>query len=250
MPSQPDAPTTTVDGNNVVIDWNAPNDNGSPIRGYIIYIRQSDNSTFSVSTTDCNGALLSIRTETKCSVPISTLRGTQYELTWGSIVYAKVLAYNDYDSSQVSTVGGSAKILTVPNAPIAVSELYSSRTATSLGLQWSIAGYGVTKDGGSPVINYQVTYTTGSTTIVVPNIADTKYTANNLVNGANYVFFVQAKNSFDLSLNSQLTYMYCSFVPATPVAPTTSVSLNKVIIKWDAPNNNGALIDSYSVQIK
>jgi len=34
----------------------------------------------------------------------------------------------------MSSVGGSAKILTIPNAPISVAELYSSRTATSLGL--------------------------------------------------------------------------------------------------------------------
>lgn len=34
----------------------------------------------------------------------------------------------------MSSVGGSAKILTIPSAPISVAELYSSRTATSLGL--------------------------------------------------------------------------------------------------------------------
>jgi len=44
--------------------------------------------------------------------------------------------------------------------------------------------------------------------------------------------------------------MYCSFVPATPVAPTTSVLGNKVIISWVAPNNNGADIVSYSIQIR
>jgi hypothetical protein len=90
----------------------------------------------------------------------------------------------------MSPEGGSAKILTKPLAPINVAELYSSRTATSLGLQWVIAGYGVYKDGGSPVIDYQVTYTTGSTTIVVPNIQDTKITVYGLTNGANYVFYV------------------------------------------------------------
>jgi hypothetical protein len=33
-PEQPSAPTTTVDGSNVVIDWAAPSDNGSPITGF------------------------------------------------------------------------------------------------------------------------------------------------------------------------------------------------------------------------
>ena len=92
--------------------------------------------------------------------------------------------------------------MTRPLAPINVAELYSSRTATTLGLQLTIAGYGPDKDGGSPVESYQVTYTTGSTTIVVPDIKDTTYTATGLTNGANYVFYVQAKNEFGLSLNS------------------------------------------------
>lgn len=92
-----------------------------------------------------------IRAATLCTVSIATLRGSQYSLSWGSIVYAKVYAYNAYGSSLNSSVGGTAKILTRPLAPINVAELYSSRTATSLGLQWTIAGYGPDKDGGSPV---------------------------------------------------------------------------------------------------
>ena len=147
----------------------------------------------------------------------------------------------------MSSVGGTAKILTIPLAPISVAELYSSRTATSLGLQWTLPGYGPNYDGGSPVIDYQVTYTTGSTTIVVPNILTSYYTATSLTNGANYVFYVQARNVFGLSLNSQLVYIYCAFVPATPIAPTTSVLGNKVVISWTAPNNEGATITSYNV---
>jgi hypothetical protein len=38
-PNQPDAPLTTVDGDNVIVDWTAPVDNGSPIIGYRIYLR-------------------------------------------------------------------------------------------------------------------------------------------------------------------------------------------------------------------
>lgn len=46
MPDAPAAPTTTISSSNVVVDWNAPNDRGSPIQGYTIYIRTSDNVTF------------------------------------------------------------------------------------------------------------------------------------------------------------------------------------------------------------
>ena len=39
-------------------------------------------------------------------------------------------------------------------------------------------------------------------------------------------------------------------MPAKPLAPTTSVLGNKVIISWLAPDAEGATIDSYSIQIK
>lgn len=47
-------------------------------------------------------------------------------------------------------MGNGAVILTIPDAPKSVAELYSSRTATSLGISWVIGD----KDGGAPVIDY------------------------------------------------------------------------------------------------
>ena len=65
----------------------------------MIQIRQSDNSTFTTSITDCDGSKSEIRDATECTVPITTLRGDQYTLTWGSIVYAQLYAYNVYGDS-------------------------------------------------------------------------------------------------------------------------------------------------------
>jgi hypothetical protein len=39
-------------------------------------------------------------------------------------------------------------------------------------------------------------------------------------------------------------------VPAKPLAPSTSILNNKVIIEWEAPDNAGSTIDSYSIQIQ
>lgn len=38
-PEKPLAPVTSVSGDNVIVDWEAPVDNGSPIIGYTIYLR-------------------------------------------------------------------------------------------------------------------------------------------------------------------------------------------------------------------
>lgn len=39
-PEQPAPPVTSYDGSNVIVDWEAPESNGSPILGYTIYLRQ------------------------------------------------------------------------------------------------------------------------------------------------------------------------------------------------------------------
>lgn len=59
-PDKPDLPSTSVSSTNVIIDWTAPNDNGSPIIGYKIYIRTSDPSVFEIDSQNCDGSLQSI----------------------------------------------------------------------------------------------------------------------------------------------------------------------------------------------
>ena len=43
-------------------------------------------------------------------------------LPWGSIVYAKVVAFNAYGDSIESPVGSSNIIMTEPDAPVGLSE--------------------------------------------------------------------------------------------------------------------------------
>jgi hypothetical protein len=67
-PETPAAPTTTVVTNSdVTISWTAPAENGSPITEYNVAIRQSDGTTFTTESVNCNGA------STICTVPISVL---------------------------------------------------------------------------------------------------------------------------------------------------------------------------------
>ena len=53
-PEKPIVPSTTVITNYVIFNWDAPVDNGTPITGYNVFIRQSD-LTFIVDRTICDG---------------------------------------------------------------------------------------------------------------------------------------------------------------------------------------------------
>jgi len=75
-------------------------------------------------------------------------------LTWGSSVYAKVVAYNNYGDSPISAVGNGAILITHPDAPISLSEKYLLRSATSLGLTWTAGA----SNGGAAIFDYTVSY--------------------------------------------------------------------------------------------
>jgi len=47
VPDKPDAPATSIIADNVIVQWTAPDDNGSPILNYIIELRHNDLTTFS-----------------------------------------------------------------------------------------------------------------------------------------------------------------------------------------------------------
>ena len=81
VPDKPNAPTTTFSNTEtVLIDWTAPFDQGSPITGYRIYIRESDEIAFSLELHDCDGGDATITAATQCSVLVSTLMSAPFSL--------------------------------------------------------------------------------------------------------------------------------------------------------------------------
>lgn len=67
-PSTPYAPSTEIDGTNVIVRWTEPDINGSPIESYTIHVRQSDYN-YSVNTDYCDGTLPSVIVAMSCTIP-------------------------------------------------------------------------------------------------------------------------------------------------------------------------------------
>lgn len=55
LPEQPLVPTSTVFENRVVFDWDTPADNGTPLTGYNIYFRKSDDQ-YETELVNCDGS--------------------------------------------------------------------------------------------------------------------------------------------------------------------------------------------------
>ena len=78
-------------------------------------------------------------------------------MSWGSEVHAKVMAINIKGASPISDIGSGGILLRQADKPIYVAENIAARTVSTLGLQWSQGA----ELGGSPVIDYKVSVSTG-----------------------------------------------------------------------------------------
>ena len=241
-PGSPFAPTTTIDGDLVNIQWNTPSDNGSPIQGYMVYIMHGDLTSFSVDATHCDGSLPSVIASTECDIPISTLRAGAFQLPWGSSIYAKVNAYNLYGSSKASPLGNGAVILTYPDPPANVSEDSTQRTSNSITVIWDEAF-----NGGATILDYRVSFDQGTGVYVVLTEAVTqrKYTAITLTSGITYNFKIEARNVFGYSQFSDVVPIICATTPSKPATPYSLRSGGDVVIAWVQPRTNGLYITSY-----
>jgi hypothetical protein len=153
-PDQPLPPVTSVVAADVIILWQAPTANGSPITSYRITIGQS-NGDFTQEMSYCDGSISSIVTDRECTVPLSVLTDPAvYSLSLGDSVYAKVVAINFYGESIESDGGNGATVLVVPSAPVNLQDDTSVTTATVIGFTWS---NGIST-GGSPILDYRVSY--------------------------------------------------------------------------------------------
>jgi len=137
---------------NVIIDWIAPYNGGTPIISYTIEIRTSDSSIYSIDSVDCNGSNILILAETKCTVKVATLQASPFLILWGKGIYARVIATNYLGSSAASEPGNGAVILTFPDEPINLSNNLAITWKTTIGLSWDEGDF----NGGTPIIDYTV----------------------------------------------------------------------------------------------
>lgn len=138
----------------MLISWTAEYDGGSTLTAYAIYILHSDGISYSQDLVNCDGSTSLILTNLQCSVPISTLRSTPYSLPWGSSIQVKLTTTNAVGTSDYSLVGNGAIILTNPDRPVNLQNNPAETSSNQVGIQWEDGS----ADGGSPVIDYRVSY--------------------------------------------------------------------------------------------
>jgi hypothetical protein len=253
IPDILDSPTTTISARwNVVIDWTAPYNGGTPITSYTIEIRTSDVTVFTVDSTDCDGNDSTILAAASCTITVATLKADPYFTAWGSSIYARVIATNYLGSSEASDEGNGAIILTYPDEPINLANNLDITWGTSIGLTWIDTDETA---GGTPVIDYTI-YVKDDVTSTWQDhqvgVVGTSVTLDSFNLGTTYTFRVKSRNAFDFSVGySNEVSILAAMSPEQPLAPTTTVDGSNVVINWNpTPSDNGSPMTGYKVYIR
>lgn len=188
-------------------------------------------------------------TNTECTVPVSVLLASPYDLTYGNSVYAIVSATNSVGTSVNSAVSTTrAKLMSNPDPPRNLDYTVVDSSGTQVALIWdqgannygsAITSYRVSSDGGDPV---------GAFSVIAETVAVTTYTATSLTAGTTYRFKLEATNEFGYSTYSDEYSYLAAQEPDAPTALTNDASITsytKIGFYWSAPSFNGgtAVID-------
>ncbi|SFV23676.1 Ig-like domain-containing protein [Micrococcus terreus] len=225
---RPDAPgvprVESVSDGQVVLTWDAPANNGSPITGY------------TVKASGVNQACPA----TTCTISGLT-NNTEYTFT--------VTATNDVGESEPSAASAPARPDVEPEQPAPPRGTDGDR---KVDLTWTPP-----VNRGSPITAYTVEISPAPPNgITQRQTGGTSLSWDGLVNGTAYQFRVQAVNDADRP--SEFSGWSSSVTPAgkpmRPLAPSASRAESAVNggvanVSWTVPNANGATITGYDLQV-
>jgi hypothetical protein len=139
-------------GSDIEISWSPPDDGGTSISAYTIYIQNVDGAEYSFELDYCDGSDETIVADRACLIPNEILNSSPFNLLWGNSVYVKFTVTNIYGTSPISPVGNGATLVNGPTAPLNFAEDRTLTTGYTIGLVWD---EGV-DNGGTPVLDYAV----------------------------------------------------------------------------------------------
>jgi len=109
----------------------------------------------------------------------------------------KVRAVNSVGSSDDSA---TLSVLAAkrPDAPVSLANVQEQTTANQIGISWSDGAY----NGGSAVIDYEVSYATTESFTVFTTVTTRSAIVTGLTAGTSYKFYVKARNVIGQSTQS------------------------------------------------
>ena len=100
----------------------------------------------------CNGTDPTIVANTQCTVPISVLMASPFNLQIGSSILVSIVSYNQVGDSPYSDVGSGAiiQLSLVPDAPLNLTRSNATLDKTKISLVWENGA----NSGNQAVLDY------------------------------------------------------------------------------------------------
>ena len=140
------------------------------------------------------------------------------------------------DPSRVVQGTITVKVIGPPDAPTSV-------VAKAKGPTGATVSFNAPASNGERITEYRI-FSGGSQ---VATCTETVCEVNGLTTGRSYTFTVKAVNASGESEGATSNSVTPSGVPDRPGGPTVTASDGTLTVKWDAPNDNGSPITSYTV---
>ena len=226
----PDAPqnlSLTAGDQQIDYQFDDPtNDGGSPILDYRIRYSTDESTWTTITDADRTGTITSLT------------NGTQYYVQAAA---RNVIGIGDYTTSQTATPTASS---TAPDAPQNLS-----LTAGDQQIDYQFDD--PTNDGGSPILDYRIRYSTDESTWTTITDADRTGTIANLTNGTQYYVQAAARNVIgigDYTTSQTATPTSSNTVPHAVDTPSLSVGDTELDASWSEPNDGGSAITGYDLR--
>jgi len=154
----------------------------------------------------------------------STSYSTTATLTANTVYKFKVESRNVFGYSLTFSNEVSIRAASVPTPPQSLANNAVVTASGTVGLTWAAPS----SNGGSPIIDYQISFKTGTAafTVLATGVTTTSYTASSLTPDAIYTFKVTARTLVGLGQDSSEVSIRAATIPSVQAAPTTIVNTN------------------------
>lgn len=231
IPGAPSSISASPGATQLAVSWTAPASNGgAAITDYVV-----EYSTNNTSWT--------IFSHTASAATNQTITG----LTNGTPYYVRVSATNAVGTGPTASAGTWAPTAgpTVPGPPTNITGTTSS---TQLVLSWTAPS----SDGGSPITDYIIEYSTDNaswTSLSHTASTATTLTLTGLTNGTSYYTRISATNAIGTGAYGSGGPWIPSTIPGAPTLVTATTASTQLIVTWAAPSSDGgSAITDYVVE--
>ena len=244
----PDSPqlSATVDGTNVTLTWNVPNDGGAQISKYILDgLISTPRGQHWIKITDISpnvrNAVLACNESLSCSVTTSTGTGNTITAQITGLPTNQSYAFKVFAKNYVGASGSNAAWITteLPAAPDPPRNLAASIMDSKITLTWDAPS----RTGGSPITEYVIASRIGATNpfSVVKTVSSSETSATvDTTNGMPYQFVAYAKNNVSTSEASNMTEAVSISPPSSPTGLKVEVQPSSFVLSWTAPPSDAA----------